>query len=240
MPNFIDISGWKMSEHGVKESRWTVIKYVGFDKHHNAMFLCRCECGVERIVNGSTIRKGKSLSCGCLQIERTSNANKRYNKFDISGEYGIVFCDDKKVLFDIEDYDKIKNHYWYISNNGYAIARINKNKQILMHRIILGTPPDGMVIDHYNRNKLDNRKSNIKFVSRAENNRNSSRNNQDGFVGVSKNHNNYVAYITVEYKNIYLGTFKTQELALIARLKAEKEYFGDFAPQRNMFEKYNI
>ena len=51
----------------------------------------------------------------------------------------------------------------------------------------------------------------------------------------------YRAYITVNKKWIHLGIFNNLEEAIIVRLKAELKYFGiDFAPQRHLFEKYNI
>lgn len=37
-----------------------------------------------------------------------------------------------------------------------------------------------------------------------------------------------------------LGRYSTEEEALIVRLKAEKKYFGEFAPQRDLFEQYDI
>ena len=42
------------------------------------------------------------------------------------------------------------------------------------------------------------------------------------------------------YKTIYLGGYNTEEEALIARLKAEKKYFKEFAPQKHLFKKYGI
>lgn len=44
-------------------------------KDRHAMWRCRCECGNEVSVVGRDLRLGKTLSCGCLQKERTSQAN---------------------------------------------------------------------------------------------------------------------------------------------------------------------
>lgn len=56
----------------------------------------------------------------------------------------------------------------------------------------------------------------------------------------SKCCNKWVAQITVNYKNIHLGTFEDKEDAIKRRLKAEKEYFKEYAPQQHLFEKYGI
>jgi hypothetical protein len=37
---------------------------AGNNRHRKAMWLCRCDCGTERVVNGRDLRKGHSKSCG--------------------------------------------------------------------------------------------------------------------------------------------------------------------------------
>lgn len=98
-------------------------------------------------------------------------------------------------------------------------------------------------IDHKNRNTLDNRKENLRICSQSQNSKNQSKpyNSNCIFMGVSKNKfNKFEARIGYNKKKIHLGTFVDLNDAIIARLKAEKEYFGDFAPQKNLFKKYNI
>lgn len=73
MSRFIDMTGWVMKEHGVKDSRWTVIEQsedaVQPNGKHIKMWNCICECGKIESVNGNNLRSGKSKSCGCLSIE---------------------------------------------------------------------------------------------------------------------------------------------------------------------------
>jgi len=47
------------------DNRWTILEEAGADKHGSLRYRCRCACGVERIVDGANIRKGRSRSCGC-------------------------------------------------------------------------------------------------------------------------------------------------------------------------------
>jgi len=67
-------------------------------------------------------------------------------------------------------------------------------------------------------------------------------NNTSGIIGVHLNKNNkWVAQIMLNRKTNYLGSFSNKKDAVIERLKAEKEYFGEeFAPQRHLFKKYGI
>ena len=54
---FVDLTGWKMWEHGIPDSRITVIKRVGSDKHKNIIYLCKCTCGKEFTTRATSIKK---------------------------------------------------------------------------------------------------------------------------------------------------------------------------------------
>ena len=94
-----------------------------------------------------------------------------------------------------------------------------------MHRVINNTPDD-MQTDHINRNKLDNRKKNLRTVTTQQNQRNTnlSKNNTSGYIGVylNKRVNKWMAYIWVNYKQIHLGYFKDIEDAIEVRKQAER------------------
>lgn len=76
------------------------------------------------------------------------------------------------ALVDPEDYDLIIGFgQWYENDQGYAIKRVSigkKKKTIRMHSVINKTPK-GLMTDHINRSKLDNRKQNLRSVSAAIN-----------------------------------------------------------------------
>lgn len=74
------------------------------------------------------------------------------------------------AIIDDGDYALVKDRKWYIDENGYAIDNINRAR---MHRVIMN-PPAGKVIDHINRNTLDNRRANLRICTIAENNKNKS------------------------------------------------------------------
>ncbi len=73
------------------------------------------------------------------------------------------------AIVDTEDVPKLKGLRFYITH-GYAKLAVS-SKTVYLHNIIAGTQPP-LVCDHINRFRLDNRKSNLRLVSRAENNSN--------------------------------------------------------------------
>lgn len=54
---------------GMKFGRLTVIERAGKTKQGNALWKCKCDCGNETIVRGTTLRNGESKSCGCIRAE---------------------------------------------------------------------------------------------------------------------------------------------------------------------------
>lgn len=84
------------------------------------------------------------------------------------------------ALVDDEDYEFLCQFRWGLSG-GYAITQIYftepngmENRQpVTMHRLLMGSAINGNCIDHINRNRLDNRRSNLRIISRKQNYRNS-------------------------------------------------------------------
>ena len=72
MANFKDHSGQRFG-------RWLVLHRAGV-KHTRAAWLCRCDCGTEKIVSGAWLRSGQSQSCGCLMRERVVAAHLRHGQ----------------------------------------------------------------------------------------------------------------------------------------------------------------
>lgn len=75
----IDMTGWVMSEHGVPDSRLTVIKeaepHITKGGHPQVQWLCQCSCGKQIIVKGAFLRNGNTKSCGCLATEKIIQRN---------------------------------------------------------------------------------------------------------------------------------------------------------------------
>lgn len=67
-----------------------------------------------------------------------------------------------------KDFSHLNAHNWSLSGDGYPMTYV-KGKLIKIHHMVLGKPEKGLVTDHINRDKLDNRKSNLRFVTQREN-----------------------------------------------------------------------
>lgn len=60
-------------------SRLTVIKRAPNNKHGHIMWLCKCICGKEKIIQSYSLRSGDSTSCGCFAIEQIKLANTKHS-----------------------------------------------------------------------------------------------------------------------------------------------------------------
>jgi hypothetical protein len=128
-------------------------------------------------------------------------------------------------VLDSEDVPLVDGLLWSMTRTGYAF---NSKHSLYMHRLILGVSDRRIYVDHINRDKLDNRKSNLVTCSSQENQRNcsSTRGSTSRFKGVSwdKNRNKWSAVITVHRKLIHLGRFENEIEAAIAYDKAAREH----------------
>jgi len=123
--------------------------------------------------------------------------------YDLNGDYGIGYTHKgEKFLFDKEDFDKIAGYRWCFDKNGYVVAfarEFQYRKIIRLHHVIMGKPPKGKQIDHIRDTvegldrKADNRKSNLRFVTPAQNSYNKGlrSNNTSGHTGVYLKQNKY-------------------------------------------------
>lgn len=64
-------------ELGSVYGRLTVIAYAGKSAHRDVLWLCRCECGAEKVVMAGCLRSGNSRSCGCYRSERSRTTNSK-------------------------------------------------------------------------------------------------------------------------------------------------------------------
>jgi hypothetical protein len=234
-------------------NRLTVIKYFNKDKIGRHYWVCKCSCGNDKevIVFSGNLKNGSTQSCGCLKKEISSKAHKKYNQYDLTGDYGVGITQENFYFyFDKDDYDLIKDYYWGNKKGGYICTNIHngnskKPASLLLHRLIMGIQyaPE-LVIDHINRHPEDNRKENLRICNDSLNGQNKTiqKNNTTGIIGVSfnKRDNEFESYLTINNKKNNLGHSKKLDDAIYIRLKAEKEYFGEFAPQRHLFKQYGI
>ena len=123
------------------------------------------------------------------------------------------------ILLDKEDIPKVQKLHWRLNEKGYVIASTKKHKTIKLHNFILerDTSNQKITCDHINRNKLDNRKENLRIISHLENNLNTDRIQKGKGYCFRKDRNKWMAYIGINYKLKTIGYFNTEKEAKEAR-----------------------
>ncbi len=158
------------------------------------------------------------------------------------------------ALVDQKDFYRVNGLDWIVKEDYGSIYAVhflkipgNNSKFISMHRFILN-PPEGLLVDHKNCNGLDNRRDNLRPATRAQNSCNrakrkgcSSKHKGVHFHKSRQGRKKWDAYINVNGKRIYLGSYQTQEEAAMVYDAEAKKYYGEFArlnfPQERQTEK---
>jgi len=136
------------------------------------------------------------------------------------------------ALVEDGDYAQLRKFKWYVGKNGYCYARkqsSNVETHYYMHRVVMQAP-SGTLVDHINRNPLDNRRVNLRLCSFKQNNTNGSAYNKHSrYKGVRYRYGRWYARITVNHVGYHLGSFATEQDAAIAYNQAALKHFGEFA-----------
>ena len=128
-----------------------------------------------------------------------------------------------------KSYLKRTGNYYFMTRPTVDGVRGN----LMLHHYIFGDPPEGMALDHINRDTLDNRKENFRFVTPQQNKYNQKRrkDNTTGYKGVSVQTHcpKYIVRIVYEGKRHHLGTFTDPVEAAKVYDRKAIEVFGDYA-----------
>lgn len=133
----------------------------------------------------------------------------------------IIGSKGENILVNDEDYVWLSKHKWYLSN-GYAINERRKK----MHRLIMEANP-GEIIDHVDRNKINNQRSNLRFANKCQNVHNQKKrdNTKTIYKGVHyvKRLNSFVARCRMNFQDHFLGYYRSDIAAAYAYNKKAKE-----------------
>ena len=163
------------------------------------------------------------------------------NKYEIKGNLTEIECFykneavvctvDTKNLPKLELLGKISATRSEGDNTLYATARVlgtSGHSRIYLHRFLIDAPED-TIVDHKDRNGLNNLEENIHVTNHVGNARNKKiqTTNTSGYPGVgwSKKYSKWHARIWVNNKQIHLGYFGDKDMAIQIRKDAEKQYW---------------
>jgi hypothetical protein len=146
---------------------------------------------------------------------------------------GIGLQNGMVAHVDLADFERVNVHRWraYKSRNVWYADTSIAGRSVTMHRFIL-SPPDGMDVDHKDRDGLNNRRGNLRIATTAQNvaNQRLSPNNTSGYRGVHRHKSQrWVAAITCNRKATHIGYFAKAEDAARAYDTKARELFGEFA-----------
>ena len=214
---------------GRKFGRFFVMSRARNNARGSAMWNCRCDCGVERVVLGASLRSGNTNSCGCLNREITSRVNTKhglsnhvlYNrwesivqrctnpndkKYKYYGGRGIVICDGWRNDF--------KAFYDWCLDNGYD---------------------EKLELDRED-NDGNYEPSNCRFITHRKNSLNQGvrEDNSSGYRGVGfvRGRDKWLSYLDIDGGRVFQKSFKTKQEAIEAR--------NNYIKENNLEHEYTI
>jgi len=228
--------------------RLTVVKRDYTRDTKRARWWCSCICGNKELISvaSGNLRSGCTQSCGCLASETARMSmkiltDKHYNTYNLTGEYGIGYTTNgKEFYFDLEDYNLIKGYCWNLSDYGYVVTSLNLTgiPNIRMHRLVMKVTENKYMVDHIHHILHDNRKSELRIVTRSQNGMNKAlaKNNTSGVKGVywDKTSEYWRPFIVIDKKQTLLGKFDKFEDAVKVRKEAEEKYQGEYSYDNSM------
>lgn len=153
----------------------------------------------------------------------------------------IKLTRDMEAIVDDADYKWLSKYNWHVTPLGpnkdrWVAQRTGRNGErkgnYAMHREIMGLKiGDGVIVDHINRNTLDNRRDNLRIVTPSQSVCNRGPNKGKKYKGVfwREDFQRYIAEIKINRKKIFIGQFKNELDAVRAYNKKAKEIHGDYA-----------
>lgn len=203
---------------------------------------CGVEQSLDRFYKGKTYRSKDGYSYRCISCSRAhclsyENSGSRIRQrvpysniirpsiFPGAIEVKVYGKNDLWFTIDIDDF-KLYSDYKFYTASGY-VSITPETQKLLLHRLIV----DFEIVDHINRNKLDNRKANLRSATHGQNMINSGlrKDNKSGYKGVFQNKKSYQARIRLNGKRVYIGVYKDPVEAALAYDEAAKKYHGEFA-----------
>lgn len=201
---------------GQKFGRLLVIKLESSTS--KTRWLCKCDCGNERIVHGTSLKKGTTVSCGCYGKERRTALHTIHGKRSVP-EYAIWNGIKNRCL------NPNLRSYPNYGGRGITICDRWRDDFQAFYEDMGPRPSPDHSVDRIDTNGPYS-PENCKWSTRVEQARNRRPRSKTGYSGVYKLKNRWIVRIGIAGMLINLGSYKTIEEAVKARKEAEKQYWG--------------
>ena len=129
---------------GKKFGRLLVLSEAESNKRGSAKWLCQCECGTQKVVDGGNLRRGLTRSCGCLQKEITSACNRTH---------GMALTPTYQVWKDMQNRCNKPDNRGYKDYGGRGITVYPQWDKFENFYADMGERPDGLQIERRDNNK---------------------------------------------------------------------------------------
>lgn len=234
-----DITGWKMWEHGIPDSRLMVVEqvedYISPQGKHLAQYKCVCSCGNDKPITvlKNQLLTGGTLSCGCLKSERIKlsqwDSHKKYNEYRFDGDIVIGKCSnsDREFKVDLCNFEKIKDICWALQKKtkptelDRLIGYDTKTKKTIRMHVYLGFKN----YDHIDCDELNNTIENLRPATESQNKMNC-RNRQlgkSGYRGVNITEQGKY-YAAIQFTTYVDGLKEVHRIRGTCRVNAEDAY----------------
>ncbi len=210
MGRLIDLAGQKFS-------RLVVIQRVKNDKHHNAQWLCRCNCGKKTIIRGYCLKNGCTKSCGCLRKE-FARQNNYLHGHSMNGTRSKTYTVWEQMRQRCND----SNASNYKNYGGRGIKVYQRWRSFENFLEDMGERPPGLTLDRIDNNG-DYCKENCKWSTHKEQQRNMRNNISITIDGITRCLAEWCEIYNVDYNIVYgrihRGWTPEEALELVERKK---------------------
>lgn len=166
-----------------------------------------------------------------IQKQPLTSRHKRPSRVRVLRRFAEVevFGDDGLHMVDLDMVEEVSKYRWSMNPDGYAQAWVQvEGRAMRLHRFVFGPVSKGLEIDHRDRDKRNNRRTNLRAVTHRFNKHNLVGYGKSKFKGVSqhKGRKGWRATITINRRNHHLGSFANEEDAARAYDEAARAHYG--------------
>lgn len=210
MPKALDLTGQRFG-------RLVVLTRAENNRYGKRCWLCRCDCGAEKVVREYYLTHDKTLSCGCVQREGAAKRATRHGR-----SRSRIY----KIWCGIVQRCENPNNSGYANYGGRGVEicqEWRKSPNAFCEWALANGYGDNLSIDRIDVNG-NYCPENCRWADKTTQNRNQrQRKDHADYSGVRKQNNKYTARIGINGKSVYLGVYDTAEEASEAYQQAKAE-----------------